>query len=290
MATEGARTLRLARGRPWPALPLTLVLACAWLAAMLAAAVLADALAPYGYAQQDILARLSQPEILGGKPGHLLGTDAVGRDIWSRLLHGIRLSIAVAAIGTAIGAVLGTALGAVAAYARGIVDDLVMGLVDVQASLPLVIFALGLIAVFGTHLWLFIVIVGISGWERYARLTRGLIIDATTTGYADALRAVGAGPARIFLLHILPNIASAIIVQMTINFPEVILLETGLSFLGFGIQPPLSSLGSMVSDGRTHIYLAWWICLIPAVTIFLTTLAVSVVGDYVRDRLDATLR
>jgi peptide/nickel transport system permease protein len=257
---------------------------------MLVAALFADVLAPFGYAEQTVLARLSPPAFLGGRPDHLLGTDAVGRDLWSRLLHGIRLSVAVAAVGTLIGAVVGTALGAVAGYARGLVDDAIMGLVDVQASLPLIVFAIGLIAVFGANLWLFVVIVGISGWERYARLTRGLILDATTAGYADALRSLGAGPVRTFLRHVLPNIASPIIVQMTINFPEVILLETGLSFLGFGIQPPLASLGSMVSDGRAHIYLAWWIVLFPAAAIFLTTLAVSIVGDAVRDRLDATLR
>lgn len=265
-------------------------LAGLWLALMLVAALGADLLAPFDPAAQSPLARFSPPAFLGGKPDYILGSDQIGRDLLSRLLHGIRLSVAVATIGTLIGATVGTLLGAVSAYARGLVDDLIMGLVDVQASLPLVIFALGLIAVFGTHLTLFVCIIGIAGWERYARLTRGLILEATTSGYADALASLGASPARIFARHILPNIASPLIVQMTINFPEVILLETGLSFLGFGIQPPLASLGTLVADGRLTIFLAWWIVFFPALAIFLTTLAVSVIGDAARDRLDATLR
>jgi len=265
-------------------------LAVGWIGLMLLVAIFADLLAPYDYTVQKPLARLSPPWPFGGTSEFLLGTDAIGRDVLSRLLFGIRLSITVAILGTLIGATLGMGLGAVSAYAGGLIDDLVMGLVDVQASLPIVIFALGLIAVFGTSLWLFIAIIGISGWERYARLTRGLILEATTTGYAEALRSLGARPSRTFFRHILPNIGSALVVQMTINFPEVILLETGLSFLGFGIQPPLPSLGSMVSDGRTTIFLAWWIVFFPALAIFLTTLAVSLVGDAVRDRLDATLR
>jgi peptide/nickel transport system permease protein len=290
-AESDPAALAMRRRLRWPgATAVAVGLAGAWLALMLVAALFADQLAPFDYAAQQPLARFSPPSFLGGKPEFLLGTDALGRDLYSRLLYGIRLSIAVAALGTLIGALVGTTFGAVAAYARGLVDDLIMGLVDAQASLPLVIFALGLIAVFGTNLVLFVFIVGISGWERYARLTRGLILDATTSGYADALVSLGAGPVRTFVLHILPNIASALIVQMTINFPEVILLETGLSFLGFGIQPPLSSLGTMVSDGRINIYLAWWIVFFPALVIFLTTLAVSVIGDAARDRIDATLR
>lgn len=293
MSTEIAgpvspRTRRFVRGPS--ATAVAVGVAALWLMLMLVAAVGADVLSPVDPTTQAPLARLSSPALLGGKPEHLLGTDAIGRDLCSRLLHGIRLSIAVAAVGTLIGAVVGTVLGALSAYARGLVDDTIMGLVDVQASLPLVIFALGLIAVFGTDLWLFVFVVGIAGWERYARLARGLILDATTTGYADALRSLGAGPFRTFVLHMLPNIASPLIVQMTINFPEVILLETGLSFLGFGIQPPLASLGTLVADGRLTIFLAPWIVFFPALAIFLTTLAVSVVGDAVRDRLDATLR
>lgn len=278
------------RGGSWSAGGLIVAAAAGWLGVMLFAAMFADLLAPFGYAEQQPLARLSPPAFLGGKPAFLLGTDGLGRDLYSRLLHGVRLSILVAILGTLIGAFLGTVLGAVAAYARGLADDAIMSLVDVQASLPLVVFALGLIAAFGAHLWLFVIIVGLAGWERYARLARALIIDANTSGYADALRSLGAGPARTLMLHILPNIASALIVQMTINFPEVILLETGLSFLGFGIQPPLSSLGSMVSDGRAVIYLAWWIVFFPALAIVLTTLSISIIGDAVRDALDATLK
>jgi peptide/nickel transport system permease protein len=146
------------------------------------------------------------------------------------------------------------------------------------------------LAFFGNSLTLFIIIMGINGWENYARLTRGMVLSASTHGYAVAVRSLGAKPLRIYGRHILPNIASALIVQFTLNFPSTILLETSLSFLGLGIQPPLTSLGQMLGAGRNHLILAWWIAVVPGVTIFLTTLSISIVGDWLRDRLDPTLR
>lgn len=286
MATEALSRAapRLTAGRA------ALALALLWLCAALLVVLFADQWAPFHYAAQKPLLRFSPPSFLGGKPQFLLGSDSVGRDLFSRLLYGVRLSMIVAALGTFIGAVAGTALGALAAYRRGLTENLIMGLVDVQASLPFLIFAIGAIAIFGPKFWLFIIVIGVAGWERYARLARGLILEANETGYADALRSLGAGPLRIFSRHVLRNIAGPLVVQMTLNFPETILLETGLSFLGFGIQPPLSSLGTLVSDGRANIFNAWWIVFFPALAIFLTTLAVSILGDAARDRLDATTR
>jgi peptide/nickel transport system permease protein len=261
-------------------------LAIAWVVAMLLTALLADALAPYGLTRMDLRNRLALP----GNAEHWLGTDELGRDVLSRLVFSVRISLLIAFGATTISAVLGTALGFLAAHFRGIVEQIVLTIADFQASMPFLILALAVLAFFGNSLPLLIGLIGLYGWERYARIARGLAIAAAAQGYAGAIRQLGASPARIYFRHILPNIASTLIVSMTLVFPEVILLESGLSFLGLGVQPPMTSLGNMVSYGREYISRAPWIMLAPACTIILTTLAVSVIGDWLRDRLDPTLK
>jgi peptide/nickel transport system permease protein len=268
-----------------------LVLVCfGFIALILIVAAGADVIAPRHYTDQSLLDRLKPPAFLGGPSQFLLGTDELGRDILSRLIYGIRFSVVIAILGTVIGAVLGTFLGFVAAHLRGFVEEAIMMMVDVQASVPFLIIALAVLAFFGNSLTLFIIIMGINGWENYARLTRGMVLSASAHGYAVAVRSLGAKPLRIYGRHILPNIASVLIVQFTLNFPSTILLETSLSFLGLGVQPPLTSLGQMLGAGRNHLVLAWWIAVVPGVTIFLTTLSISIVGDWLRDKLDPTLR
>lgn len=267
-------------------IPLMVAIALGWLAAMITIAVLATAIAPYNITAMDLRSRLSLP----GHPAHWLGTDELGRDVLSRLLMSIRISLLIAFGATAISAMLGTTLGFLAAHFRGLVEQVVMLLADFQASMPFLIMALAVLAFFGNSLPLFIGLMGFYGWERYARISRGLAIAATAQGYAGAVRQLGAKPIRVYLRHILPNIASTLIVSMTLVFPEVILLESGLSFLGLGIQPPMTSLGNMVGYGREYLSRAPWILLAPAGVIVFTTLAVSIVGDWLRDRLDPTLR
>jgi peptide/nickel transport system permease protein len=266
-------------------------LSLAWLVLMIVVAILGDLIAPYDYQAIDLMARLSPPVWMeGGSTAHLLGTDDLGRDMLSRLIFSIRVSLFVALLGTVFGAVIGTVIGFVAAHFRGWIDDLVMAAIDFQAALPFMILALAIVAFFGNSLVLFIVVMGIFGWERYARITRGLTLSAVTHGYAVAVRTLGAGSLRIYGRHILPNIVNALIVNMTLNFPQTVLLETSLSFLGLGIQPPLTSLGNMVGFGRDYLLTAWWIAVFAALTIFLATLAMSILGDWVRDRLDPTLK
>lgn len=275
-----------ARGRmPW-----LVRIAIAWLVMILAVALLADVIQPYPYTALDLRNRLSPPVFAGGTAAHLLGTDELGRDVLSRLIVSIRMSLLIAFGATIISAVLGTLLGFLAAHFRGLVEQLVLMLVDFQASMPFLILALSVLAFFGNALPLFICLMGLYGWERYARMSRGLAIAAGAQGYAAAVRQLGAKPTRVYLRHILPNIASTLIVSMTLTFPEVILLESGLSFLGLGVQPPMTSLGNMVGYGREYLTRAPWILLSPAVAIVLTTLAVSLLGDWLRDRLDPTLR
>lgn len=282
-------TLSPAR-RAWafrlPRLPLAVTLAILWIASMILVALLADVIAPRGFTAMDLRNRLALP----GHPAHWLGTDELGRDVLSRLFASIRISLVIAFGATLISAVVGTLLGFLAAHFRGFVEQVVLMLADFQASMPFLIMALAVLAFFGNSLPLLIGLMGFYGWERYARIARGLAVSAGTQGYAGAVRQLGASPARIYGRHILPNIASTLIVSMTLVFPEVILLESGLSFLGLGVQPPMTSLGNMVGYGREYITRAPWIMLAPSATIVLTTLAVSVLGDWLRDRLDPTLQ
>jgi peptide/nickel transport system permease protein len=266
------------------------LLGLGWVALMLAVAFAADWISPFPITALDLRARLAPPVGLGGTWLHPLGTDELGRDVLSRLIASIRMSLLIAFGATAISAVLGTLLGFLAAHFRGLVEQAVMALVDFQAAMPFLILALAVLAFFGNSLPLFICLLGLNGWERYARIARGLAISAGAQGYAAAVRQLGASPWRIYGRHVLPNIASTLIVSMTLAFPEIILLESGLSFLGLGVQPPMTSLGNMVGYGREYLTRAPWILLAPSAVIVLTTLSVSLIGDWLRDRLDPTLR
>ncbi|MBS7702753.1 ABC transporter permease [Chelatococcus asaccharovorans] len=270
--------------------PALVVASLVFVALIVVVFLFADVLAPYDYRTQSLINRLKPPVFLGGTWAHMLGTDELGRDVLSRLIYAIRFSVLVALGGTTIGAVIGTLLGFLAAHFRGWVEEAIMMMADVQASLPFMLIALALIALFGGSFALFIVIMGFYGWEVFARLTRGVVISANTQGFALAVVALGAPPWHVYARHILPNILSVLIVQFTLNFPQVILLETSLSFLGLGIRPPLTSLGQMLGAGRAYLMTAWWIAILPGMAIFLTTMSISILGDWIRDRLDPTLK
>ncbi|MFC7738962.1 ABC transporter permease [Roseomonas sp. GCM10028921] len=271
-------------------MPALVVLALLWLALMLLVALAADLISPFPYTALDLQNRLTPPIGMGGEWLHPLGTDELGRDVLSRLIQSIRMSLLIAFGATAIAAALGISFGFLAAHFRGIVEQAVLALVDFQAAMPFLILALAVLAFFGNALPLLICLLGLHGWERYARIARGLAVSAGAQGYAAAVRQLGASPWRVYGRHVLPNIASTLIVSMTLAFPEVILLESGLSFLGLGVQPPMTSLGNMVGYGREYLTRAPWILLAPSAVIVLTTLSVSLLGDWLRDRLDPTLR
>lgn len=257
------------------------------LAVLFTGGLLAPWIAPYGLEDMDLMARLVAPFT---SSAHILGTDELGRDILTRLLYSLRLSFVLAVCGTLIGAILGTALGFLAARFGGVVDDLVNVGVDFTASLPFIILALTILAFLGTDVKVIIVIMAFYGWDRYAKLSRNLARLAYTEGYAGALEGLGLPTRRILLKHILPNIASALVVNMTLNFPGMILLETSLSFLGVGVQPPMSSLGTMLGFGRDYLTTAWWIAVVPGVTIVISTLSMSVLGDWVQQKLEPQSR
>ncbi|MGZ9724167.1 ABC transporter permease [Rhizobium miluonense] len=266
--------------------PLLVQLGIGWIILVVLVAFAADYLAPYSITAIDLRNRLATPF----SAGHWLGTDELGRDVLSRLIISIRISLLVAFGATLISASLGTALGFAAAHFRGKVEQFILMLADFQAAMPFLILSLSVLAFFGNALPLFIGLMGFYGWERYTRIARGLAISASGQGYAGAIRQLGAGPMRVYLYHILPNIASTLIVSMTLTFPEIILMESSLSFLGLGVQPPMTSLGNMVGYGRQFMTRAPWIIFAPATLIVTTTLAVSLLGDWLRDRLDGSLR
>jgi len=285
-----AKPAALPKNRHWFAgigMPASIWLCCVWIAIVILIGITTQWITPFDYQQQSPLARFAAP---GALPGHLLGTDYIGRDLLSNLLVATQTSLMIALAGSLICAVIGTSLGMAAAHFGGWIDNLIMGFADAMSSVPFMIIALGTLAFFGSSPVLFVFLVGIASWERYARLTRGLVMSANQEGYAEAARIVGVPSRRIYLRHILPNIAGPLIVQLTVNFPEIILLESGLSFLGLGIRPPATSLGLMVADGRNYLVIAWWLTALPGAVIVLTTLSISLLGDFLRDRFDARLR
>jgi peptide/nickel transport system permease protein len=255
------------------------------------AAVLAPWIAPFDPTAQSLLSRLRPP--IGFerfKDGYWLGTDELGRDMLSRGLYGLRLTLTLAMLGACIGLVVGSVLGLLAGVVGGWADSLVMALVDVQIAVPFTLIALLVVAVFGADIEVLIVVLGVYGWEQYARIVRGEVLKLREMPFVEAARATGASPARIALVHILPNVTSPLVVQFTLAFSNIVLLESTLSFLGLGVQPPTATLGSMVGIGRDYMPSAPWIVMVPAIAILLVTFAVQILGDWLRDRADVRLR
>jgi len=270
-------------------LPASVILAFSWLGFMLLVAAFADVLRPYSITTMDLRARLHPPWLFGGTLAHPLGTDEIGRDVLSRLIVSIRISLLIAFGATALGVAFGTVMGLLAAHLRGWAEQIVLMLIDMQAALPFLILALAVLAFFGNSLPLLICLLALHGWERHARVARGMSLAAGAQGYTLAVRQIGAGPVRLYVRHVLPNIAATLIVSATLAFPDIILLESGLSFLGLGVQPPMTSLGNMVGYGRGYISAAPWIMIAPSTVIVLATLAISVAGDWLRDYFDPTV-
>ncbi|API56070.1 hypothetical protein BMW22_27735 (plasmid) [Rhizobium leguminosarum] len=270
--------------RTIPASDATFAASLAILAALAVLSAGASYIAPSGINDQDLLRRLLPPMSQSGGATFLLGTDTLGRGIFSRMLYSMQTSLLIGIIGTFLGAMVGSAVGLFAAHFGGIVEEIVLGLIDVQSSIPFLIIALTALAIFGGGIATFIVIIGLHGWETYARLVRGAVKSALNMDFVVALRITGAGATRIYVRHLLPSIIGIIIAQMTLTFPGVVLLESGLSFLGMGVQPPGASLGLMVSEGRAAIMTQPWLCLAPGLLICLLCLLIAQIGDRLGDK------
>lgn len=253
-------------------------------------AIAAPLLAPADPAAQSLLARLKPPVGFdGARLQNLLGTDELGRDILSRCLYGLRLTLGVATLGAVIGLVLGGTLGLIAGLSRGLVDDLIMGLVDIQIAVPFTLVALLVVALLGGELHVLIAVLGVAYWEQYARITRGEVLRLREMPFIEAAVASGASLGRIALRHVLPNLVSPLVVIFTINVANIVLLESTLSFLGLGLRPPTATLGSMVGTGRDYLPTAPWIVAAPALLILLVTFVIQMLGDWLRDRTDVRL-
>lgn len=242
---------------------------------------------PHEPALSDLDARLTPPAFLaGGTSRHPLGTDNLGRDLLSRVMYGARFSLFVALSAVAIGAVLGTTAGVVAGQRGGFADVVLMRLVDVQLAFPLLLLIIAIIAVLGRSLAILIVVLGIPAWAHYARIVRASTLSVVATQYLEAARALGAGQGRLIVRHILPNLATPVVILTTFEIARLLLIESAVSFLGLGIQPPTPSWGTMIADGRNHIYEGWWVSTMPGLAIFLAVLAFNFIGDGLRDVLD----
>jgi peptide/nickel transport system permease protein len=265
--------------------PPGVMLALGWMALCILTIIIYPLVSNISIQAIDLTARLAPPLGFGGSIGHPLGTDDLGRDVLARLVASLRTSLTIALGAVVISAAIGTTIGIFAAHVGGWVDQVVVAAVDAQVSVPFIVISLTLTAIFGNSLVLFIVVLGLFGWERYTRLARAMAMAARGRGYVLAMSTLGFSWPRIYLRHVVPNIASTLLVTATITFPEVILLETSLSFLGLGIQPPMTSLGNMLGFGRSYLLTGWWIAVAPGMTIFFCALAVSVIGDWARSMI-----
>lgn len=255
--------------------------AVAVLGALTVAAVAAPLLAPYDPNQVDASARFA-----GRSAAHLLGTDQVGRDILSRLLYGARWSLGAAAVVTVFVTVVGVAVGAACGYAGGWLDAVVMRVVDALLAFPSLLLALAVVAVVGPGLGGVLVALGVVGWAGYARVVRGEVLSLREREYVVAARAAGASGPRLLVRHVLPQVASPVLVLATLEVGQLILALAALGFLGLGAQPPTAEWGAMLNEGRAYLFTQSQLMLYPGLAITLTVLACNLLGDRVRDLLD----
>ncbi|MBV9133549.1 MAG: ABC transporter permease [Chloroflexi bacterium] len=252
------------------------------------AALLAPLIEPRDPLAQDLASRLKPPGFTDPQSGTRLwlGTDGLGRDILSRLIEGARVSLLVGACGASLSAVLGTSIGLSAGYLGGWFDAAMMRIVDVWQAVPYTILAIAIAVILGPSLQNVILVLGISSWVNYARVVRSETLSQRHGEVVLAARVVGAGHLRIVLRHVLPQVAASIVVLSSLMVGSMILFEASLSFLGLGVQPPTPSWGNMVLDGVEPIRVAWWVSLFPGLAILLVVMAINILGDWLRDRLD----
>ncbi len=251
------------------------------------AVVFSDVLFPGGAEKIDLMARLAKPF---ANAAHPFGTDPLGRDVLARVVAGGKISLLVG-FTSVIGAVIfGVAVGLVAGYYRGFWDMLVMRFADIQLAMPFILLAITFIAIVGGSLTNTIILLIVSQWVQYARLVRGSVLTLREREFILSARAIGLKDWRIILQHLLPNLIGPVIVLMTLNVANNILLESSLTFLGLGVDPTIPSWGGMLADGRTYLQTAWWVSVFPGLAILLTVLGLNLLGDWLRDSLDPTGR
>ena len=288
----------------WPIFPiviLSLVVICA---------VFADFIAPNERDKQDLRARTSAPfwkaECGVAEDGrketstfdncrhsgnkYLLGADPLGRGLLTRIIHGARISLTLAAVSITVGTIVGTTLGLMAGYFGGIIDEIIMRVTDIVTSIPYLLLALIIVIVLGQNFGVIVLVLALASWPGIVRLVRGQALQLRELDYVALAKVAGSSTPRILYAHILPGVSNTIVVATTLQVGSIILAEAILSFLGAGIPPPTPSWGSMVSDGRSYLGSAWWVAFFPGMAIFLTVMSFNFIGDWLRDRWDPRLR
>jgi len=247
-------------------------------------ALLAPWLAPCDPVRADLSARLIPPFFQkGGNWDHLLGTDHIGRDILSRIIYGARVSLAVGFVSTFVGFIIGGLLGLLSGYFGGKADSVITKMMDIQLSFPFILFAIFVVGVLGPNLINVIIICGVTRWVMFARVIRGEVLSIREKEFIEAARGIGCSTPRILVRHVFPNIISSVLVLATLNMGTIIVLESTLSFLGVGVQPPTPSWGNMLNDGKAYMVQAWWITALPGIAIMLVVLSANMIGDTLSD-------
>jgi len=248
---------------------------------LITAAIFAPVLTPYSYEQMEIELGATPPSA-----AHWLGTDTAGRDLLTRMLYGGRVSLAVGLCATFVSLIIGVTFGAASGYAGGKTDEVMMRLVDILYSLPFTVFVIILMVVFGQNIWLLFIAIGAVEWLTMARIVRGQVLAIKQKPFIKAASVLGYSHPRIIARHIIPNVLGPVIVYTTLTIPRVMLLESFLSFLGLGIQPPMSSWGLLIRDGAKMMETYPWLLIFPGITLSVTLFALNFLGDGLRDALD----
>jgi len=251
------------------------------------AVIFSPLLFPDGGTGVNLMARLTPPFT---NMAHLFGTDPLGRDVLARVVWGGRISLLVGVVSVAGAVVIGVVMGLVAGYYRGIWDILVMRFADIQLALPFILLAITFMAIIGGGLTNIIILMFVSQWVQYARIVRGQVLTLREREFVLSARSFGVSGFNLIRHHLLPNLLGPVVVLMTLNIANNILLESSLTFLGLGVDPSTPSWGGMLADGRTYLQTAWWVSVFPGLAIFLTVLGLNLLGDWLRDRLDPTGR
>ena len=253
--------------------------------ALVILAVLAPLLAPWDPSRLDTTRILAPPS-----NSHWLGTDQLGRDVLSRVLYGARISLAVGFVSVGIATLIGVLLGSAAGYHGGMVDTVIMRLVDLMLVFPRFFLLLAVLALLKPSIWTIMTIIGLTGWMGVARLVRAEFLTLREREFVIWSESIGAGTLRVVFRHILPNALAPVLVAMTLGIPAAILTESGLSFLGLGVQPPYATWGNILNDGKDVLEIAWWMTLYPGLAILITVLSYNLMGEGIRDALDPRLR
>ena len=271
--------------RRWPVIPLIVIVSLSLMAAA------APIVSPADPLKQNLRGSPHPPMWYAeGSSKFILGSDGVGRDVLSRVIHGARISLMVASFSLASGIVIGTFVGIISGYAGGLLDEVVMRIVDIWAAVPFLIFAMVVVIVFGSSITTLMGLLVLLAWSSFVRNIRGEVLSLKERDYVALAKVAGASPLRIMIRHILPGVANTAIVIATLRLGSLILAAAALSFLGAGIPAPTPSWGGMVAGGREFLATAWWISFFPGLSIFLLVMSLNFLGDWLRDRFDPRLR